>query len=68
MGSTGTILLVVFAGVLGTAYFVYGKKEGKISFLLSGAALCIYPYFVESLWASALVGAALAAVPFFVEW
>ena len=68
MSSTGTILLAVFAGVLGTAYFVYGKKAGRFSFLLSGAALCVYPYFVESPWASALVGVALAAAPFFAEW
>ena len=27
MSSTGTILTADFAGVLGTAYFVYGRKE-----------------------------------------
>jgi hypothetical protein len=68
MTSTGTILVVVFAGVLGTAYFVYGKKQSRASFMLAGAALCVYPYFVDSFWASALFGVALAAVPFFVEW
>lgn len=68
MTSTGTILVIVFAGVLGSAYFVYGRKAGRVSFLLSGAGLCVYPYFVDSFWASILVGAALAALPFFVDW
>ena len=68
MSSTGTILIAVFAGVLGTAYFVYGKKESRASFMLSGAALCVYPYFVDSPWASFLIGAALAAAPYFLDW
>ena len=65
MSASGTILVGIFAGVLGTAYFVYGKREGRIPFLLAGAALCIYPYFVPTLWGSVLLGLALAAAPFF---
>ncbi len=64
MGSTAMVLSVVFASVLGTAYFVYGKRQSRASFLLAGAALCFYPYLVESLWATVLIGLALAAAPF----
>ena len=67
MSSSATLLVIVFASVLGMAYFVYGKKEGRALFLLAGAALCIYPYLVDSLWATALIGLALAAAPFAFE-
>jgi len=67
MSSTASILLVVFTSLLGTAYFMYGKKEVRVSFLVSGAALCVYSYFVDSFWISLLIGAALAAAPFFFE-
>jgi hypothetical protein len=63
MGSPATLLIIVFASVLGMAYFVYGKKASRASFLLAGAALCVYPYLVDSLWAVALIGIALAAAP-----
>ena len=65
--ASAKILIIVFAGVLGTAYFVYGKRQSRASFLLAGAALCFYPYLVESLWATVLIGLALAAAPFFVD-
>jgi hypothetical protein len=67
MASTVVVLIVVFASVLGAAYFVYGKRASRASFLLAGAALCVYPYVVDSLWAMLLVGLALAAVPFVVD-
>ena len=67
MSSPATLLVIVFASVLGMAYFVYGKKESRGSFLLAGAALCIYPYLVDSLWATTLIGLALAAAPFVLK-
>ena len=67
MGSPSTALVIVFASVLGTAYFVYGKRQSRVSFLLAGAALCVYPYLVSSLWATVLIGLALGAAPFVVD-
>lgn len=62
-------LLVGFiAGVFGMAYFVYGKKQMKLSAMLAGVALCIYPYFIESVLWQVLVGVVLLAVPFFIEY
>lgn len=62
-------LIVGFiAGVFGVAYFVYGKKQTKLSAMLAGVALCVYPYFVESLPWEIAIGALLLAVPFFVDY
>jgi len=62
-------LLVGFiAGVFGVAYFMYGKKQMKLSAMICGVLLCVYPYFVENVWIQLAVGAVLLAVPFFVEY
>jgi hypothetical protein len=65
--ASAKVLIIVFTSALGAGYFVYGRKESRAWFLLSGAALCVYPYLVSSLWATALLGVAIAAAPFFVE-
>ena len=65
---TGTQLFIaIFAGAVGTAYFVYGKKQGKLSAMLAGVGLCLYPYFFGSALALCAIGAALIAAPFFFE-
>jgi hypothetical protein len=56
----------LFAGVFGMAYFVYGKRSGKLTPLIVGVLLCVYPYFVEGLWLY-VVGAVLLVVPFFIH-
>lgn len=62
---TSTALLVgVVAGAFGTGYFVYGKKQDRLIPMLAGAALCVYPYFINNLWVALGVGAALLALPF----
>jgi len=64
MGSTSSLLIIVLASALGAGYFVYGKRESRASFLLAGAALCFYPFLVDSLWATVLLGLGLAVAPF----
>jgi hypothetical protein len=65
---TGTQLFIaIFTGAVGTGYFIYGKKQGKLSAMLSGAGLCIYPYFFGRTLELCVIGAALMAVPFFFE-
>ncbi len=62
-------LIVGFiAGVFGVAYFVYGKKQAKLSAMICGVLLCVYPYFVENVWLEILVGVALLAGPFLVDY
>jgi hypothetical protein len=67
MSSPATLFVVILASALGAGYFVYGKRESRASFLLAGAALCIYPYLVDSLWANVVLGLTLAAAPFVVD-
>lgn len=68
MNSTSFLLLSVLFSSVGLAYFSYGKKQGKASALLGGAALMVYPYFVKSVLALIGLGAALSAIPFLFEF
>jgi len=62
-----TLFIGIFAGIIGTAYFVYGRKTTKPVPMLAGALLCIYPYFSDNwIWLCA-VGLLLVAAPFVVE-
>jgi hypothetical protein len=66
---SGPVLLIgLLAGVFGVAYFVYGKRQTKFTPMLAGVALCIYPYFFDSvLWLS-VVGILLLAAPFVIDY
>jgi hypothetical protein len=44
-------------GLVGMAYFVYGKKQSEIAFMLAGGALCFYPYLGVALMAAPFVAA-----------
>ena len=56
------------AGVFGMAYFVYGKRQTKIAPMVCGVALCVYPYFVDSLVWLCVLGAVLLVVPFVTDF
>jgi hypothetical protein len=62
-----TLVVIVLAGALGTGYFVYGKKDARASFMLAGAALCVYPIVISGFWRVLAVGLALALAPFVLE-
>jgi len=50
-------------GLVGLGFFTYGRKQQNLSALATGAALCVYPYFVSSaavlwgLFAAVMIGA-----------
>ena len=67
MPSASTLFVGILAGVIGLSYFIYGKRQERISFLAAGVCLCIYPYLVSGLTLQILIGLGLAAVPFFVD-
>jgi len=68
MPSGSTLLIGMIAGVFGVAYFVYGKRQAKLAPLIAGVALCVYPYFIESVLWLCVVGAVLLAAPFVVDY
>jgi hypothetical protein len=59
---------ILFAGLLfgtvGLAAFVYGKKNANWRPMVVGAALMVYPYFVEQTWLLYGLGVALCAALF----
>ena len=46
-----TLTIGILTGAIGVGYFMYGKRQTKFVPLIAGMALCVYPYFVDSvLW------------------
>ena len=64
-----TILVIsVLFSIIGYAYYRYGKKQAKMSAIIAGVALCVFPYFVTNLYGLLGVGAGLMAVPFLLAF
>jgi predicted cobalt transporter CbtA len=66
--SPGPLFIGIIAGAFGVAYFMYGKRQAKLVAMISGAALCIYPYFFDSVLWLIVVGVALLAAPFLIDF
>jgi hypothetical protein len=58
----------LIAGVFGMAYFVYGKRRAKFTAMMAGVALCIYPYFIDSVLWLCVVGGLLLIAPFVIDF
>lgn len=64
----GTTLMVsVLFGSIGAGYFIYGKQQRQVIPLLTGLALCVYPYFVSNGYALVIVGLLLTALPWLIR-
>lgn len=63
-----SLFVGLFAGVFGMAYFVYGKRQTKITPMIAGLLLCIYPYFIDSLLWLCVVGVVLLIAPFVIDF
>ena len=64
----GTILMLsVLFSAIGAGYVLYGKKQRQVVPLLTGLALCVYPYFLSNGYAIVVVGVILTAVPWFLR-
>jgi hypothetical protein len=66
--NANSLMVAVIAGAVGMGYFVYGKRQMKWAPMLSGLALCIYPYFTESLLWLCVIGVLLMAAPFLIDF
>ena len=62
---TTQLFVSLFISVIGTAYFVYGKKQKAPAFLVAGFVLMFFGYFVDSLWLTLLISAVLCGAPFY---
>ena len=64
MSATNLFAGVLF-GAIGTAAFIYGKKQASFKAMVFGAALVAFPYFIYNTIALYVVGAFLTAALFF---
>ncbi len=49
LGDPWMILSGLLIGMIGFMLFNIGRKEANLKLLATGAALCVYPYFIGSL-------------------
>ncbi len=65
--SMSSLVIGLFAGLVGSAYFLYGKRQGNLPLLFAGLALWVVPLFISSvLWLSLSCGALIIAPLLFV--
>jgi len=67
MENEALLLWGVLFSSIGLGFFVYGKKQHCLVPFISGLALMIYPYFVDTVPLLLGVGIALIALPYFVR-
>ena len=68
MGSEAALIWNVLLSAFGLGYFIYGKKQKMVLPLVCGIGLMVFPYFVSSAVAMALIGAVLLAAPWFIRY
>ncbi len=56
-----TLIPSLFFGIIGMFVFREGRRDGLFLMMVIGAALMIYPYFVDGVWMNWGVGIALCA-------
>ena len=61
------ILINVIAGIAGFALFKAGRKNAHIPWMVIGALLIGYPYFVNGAWLLGGVGTALLALAYLMR-
>jgi hypothetical protein len=49
LGNPAVLLSGLLIGSIGFVLFLHGKKQANLRCLVTGVALCIFPYFVSSL-------------------
>jgi len=67
MDSGTTLLVSVLFSSIGAGYFLYGRKQAQVIPLLTGIALCVYPYFLSNGYAIVIVGLLLTALPWLIR-
>jgi hypothetical protein len=55
------LFVSLIAGAAGFVLFTYGRKQGRWPQMAGGVLLMIYPYFLSSTLAMAVVGALIGA-------
>jgi hypothetical protein len=69
LGNPWGLFSGLVVGAIGFVVFVYGKRQAEPRCLLTGAVLCVYPYFVESVaWMWVVAAACLGVLYAWTRW
>jgi len=66
--STALLIWSLLFSAIGVGYVIYGMRQRKATALLSGALLCIYPYFAPNVYLLVALGVGFLALPFAIEY
>ncbi len=66
--NTTSLVFGVLYGAIGFGYVVYARRQQKGIALLSGIALCAFPYFISNIVLLILIGLVLIALPFYIRY
>jgi hypothetical protein len=67
LGSTAILIWAMIFGSIGVGFFIYGKKQKAVVPLITGIALCVFPYFIANVYVLVGIGVVLVAIPYFVR-
>lgn len=67
MDDPAVLMWGIVFGSIGLGFFIYGKKQKAVVPLLTGIALCVFPYFISNVYLLVFGGVVLMAVPYFVR-
>lgn len=59
-------MLALIFSAIGFVYFQYGRKQAQIPMIISGLALMVFPYFLDSKIWLVVIGTVLALLPRFI--
>jgi hypothetical protein len=66
--AVNSLIISIFTGAFGMAYFIYGRRQSKVMPVVCGLLLCVYPWFTENVYALCGIGAVLIVLPFLVDF
>ena len=52
-------------GMIGIAYFMYGRKQSKTWPMIFGGLLIVFPYFISNMYVMLGIGVTLTVLPYF---
>ena len=67
MGSESSLVWSILFSGIGLGFFIYGRKQKRVVPFISGIALMVVPYFIDSTGALVALCVALMALPYFVR-
>jgi len=58
-----SLMLSMIISSIGFGYFIYGKKVVEFGFMIAGAIMMVFPYFIRDDVLSILLGILLCVAP-----